>query len=303
MANSGLKAYLNLEEYFLDNGAPTGVVVPNVPSNPNYIPPVMDLIFCPLPPSPSKTPSITPTVTKTTTPTKTPSKTPTPTRPSSTPTRTPSVTVSPTRTVTPTLTPTRSANSSSIPINIISINTQIVSTCNGSAIQPRLLYSITLNKPSICRTVYSIQVIYRRADLTLLPALTFVGTIEPGQTQDIFNLNCNNGNSAVNLPTGAVAINSVCLSFYTAEFASGNGCVSGNVYVPENSPSFPGGYALQCSSFPYPSLSPTRTPTKTVTPTKTPTKTVTPTVTPTVSVTQTPSVTPTVTPSVTPTTP
>lgn len=56
--NTGYIAYLNLEEYFLDNGEATGVTTPNILGDPNYIPPSYNTILCPLP---SVTPSITPT--------------------------------------------------------------------------------------------------------------------------------------------------------------------------------------------------------------------------------------------------
>lgn len=50
--NDGTKVYTLLVEYNIRTGQPTGRTKPNVPSDPNYIPPVEDLINCPLPGEP-----------------------------------------------------------------------------------------------------------------------------------------------------------------------------------------------------------------------------------------------------------
>lgn len=46
--NTGFKMWATLQEYYLDNGAPTGQQKPNVESDPNYVPPVYDVNMCPL---------------------------------------------------------------------------------------------------------------------------------------------------------------------------------------------------------------------------------------------------------------
>lgn len=125
MSNTGFKAYTDLEQYYLDNGVATGVTKPNSPSDPDYIAPVLDLVFCPLPsaspsvtPTVSVTPSVTPTisVTPSMTPTVTPSVTPSI---SVTPTIPASVSVTPSISVTPTIsvsvTPSISVTPSSTP--------------------------------------------------------------------------------------------------------------------------------------------------------------------------------------------
>jgi hypothetical protein len=65
--NTGFVSYLDLEEYFLDNGNATGGIKPNSPSDPNYYPEVYDPVVCP-PMSLSPTPSLTPTPTVTPSP-------------------------------------------------------------------------------------------------------------------------------------------------------------------------------------------------------------------------------------------
>ena len=51
MANNGDKAWSNLREYDVDTGIDTGVIKPNVPSDPDYVAPVQDFTICPLPPT------------------------------------------------------------------------------------------------------------------------------------------------------------------------------------------------------------------------------------------------------------
>ena len=88
MSNTGYKAYTNLEQYYADSGAATGVTKPNNVGDPDYIAPVLNLTYCPLP---SASPSMTPSISVT---------------PSITPTVTPSITVSSTVFTTPSVTPT-----------------------------------------------------------------------------------------------------------------------------------------------------------------------------------------------------
>lgn len=131
MSNTGFKAYTDLEQYYLDNGNATGVTKPNSPSDPDYIAPVLDLVFCPLPsaspsistsvsvtPSISVTPSVTPTVTPSVTPSVTLSVSVTPSV-SITPSVPSSVSVTPSISVTPTIsismTPSISVTPSSTP--------------------------------------------------------------------------------------------------------------------------------------------------------------------------------------------
>lgn len=128
MSNTGYKAYTNLEQYYLDNGVATGVTKPNTIGDPDYVAPVLDLTYCPLPsatpsvtPTVSVTPSISPSVsvTPTITPTATPSVTPTisvtPSVPASvsvTPSISVSISVTPTITTSPSPTPTATPSTS-----------------------------------------------------------------------------------------------------------------------------------------------------------------------------------------------
>jgi hypothetical protein len=116
MSNTGFKAYTDLEQYYINSGIATGTTKINSISDPDYVAPVYDTTYCPLPSaSPSATPSVTPTVTPTITPTitvtptisVTPSITPTI---SATPSLTPTISVTPTITVTPSITPSISTS-------------------------------------------------------------------------------------------------------------------------------------------------------------------------------------------------
>ena len=49
MSNTGNKIYLTLVEKRSDNNLPTGFTKPNIISDPDYIPPIFDLLECPLP--------------------------------------------------------------------------------------------------------------------------------------------------------------------------------------------------------------------------------------------------------------
>ena len=49
LENTGMKAYQTLEQYYESTGEATGVTKPNVPEDPDYVPPVEDLTSCPLP--------------------------------------------------------------------------------------------------------------------------------------------------------------------------------------------------------------------------------------------------------------
>jgi hypothetical protein len=121
MPNTGYKAYGNLEEYYLDNNMATGVIKTNSISDPDYIPPVLDYTYCPLPSlSPSATPSITRTPSRTVSITRTPSVTPSITKTPSitrTTSATPSITPSVTRTIsaTPSITPSITKSISTTP--------------------------------------------------------------------------------------------------------------------------------------------------------------------------------------------
>lgn len=50
--NNGVKVYTLLVELNTRTGQPTGRIAANIPSNPNYIAPVTDLVSCPLPGTP-----------------------------------------------------------------------------------------------------------------------------------------------------------------------------------------------------------------------------------------------------------
>lgn len=47
--NTGQKGFAILIQMSTLTGQPTGVTKPNIPSDPDYIPPVTDLDACPLP--------------------------------------------------------------------------------------------------------------------------------------------------------------------------------------------------------------------------------------------------------------
>lgn len=49
MSNTGMKAFSLLVEINNRTGEPTGRTKPNVPEDPDYIPPVSDLSACPTP--------------------------------------------------------------------------------------------------------------------------------------------------------------------------------------------------------------------------------------------------------------
>jgi hypothetical protein len=108
MSNSGFKAYTDLEQYYVDSGVATGTTKTNSISDPDYIAPVYDINYCPLPSAPA-TPSPTVSVTPSITPSVTPTVTPTI---SVTPSISVSISVTPTISVTPSITPTISATPS-----------------------------------------------------------------------------------------------------------------------------------------------------------------------------------------------
>ena len=121
MSNTGYKAYTDLEQYYVDSGVATGTTKTNSISDPDYIAPVLDLTYCPLPsvspsvtPTISVTPSITPTVTPSVSnsPATTPSNSVTPSI-SITPSVTPTISITPTISKTPSITPSIPA---SIPV-------------------------------------------------------------------------------------------------------------------------------------------------------------------------------------------
>ena len=113
MSNTGYKAYTDLEQYYVDSGVATGTTKTNSISDPDYVAPVLDLTYCPLPSaSPSVTPtiSVTPSITPTVTPTVTPSISVTPSIGVSL-----SVSVTPSISKTPSITPTISVTPSITP--------------------------------------------------------------------------------------------------------------------------------------------------------------------------------------------
>jgi len=62
MANTGMKGWTTLEEYYLDDNSATGYTKPNIPGDPDYVEPVEDLTFCPpaVTPTPTPDPTATP---------------------------------------------------------------------------------------------------------------------------------------------------------------------------------------------------------------------------------------------------
>jgi len=124
MSNTGYKAYTDLEQYYINSGIATGVTKTNSTSDPDYVAPVYDTTYCPLPSAtPSVTPSVTPTISVT--PTVTPSVTPSI---SSSPLTTPSNSVTPSISVTPSVTPTISKTPSITPTP--SITSSVPTTYN-----------------------------------------------------------------------------------------------------------------------------------------------------------------------------
>lgn len=120
MSNTGFKAYTNLEQYYVDSGVATGTTKTNSISDPDYVAPIYDTNYCPLPSlsaTPTPTVSITPSITPTVTPTVTPSVSVTPSigvslSVSVTPSKTPTVSLTPTPSITPSITPSTSPNPS-----------------------------------------------------------------------------------------------------------------------------------------------------------------------------------------------
>lgn len=122
MPNTGYKGYATLEQYYVDNGVATGVTKPNNFGDSDYIAPVLDLSYCPIPsPTPSITPTVSVTPTISVTPSVTISVTPTVTASPATPSITPTISTTPTVTpsisvpLTPSITPTISLTPSVTP--------------------------------------------------------------------------------------------------------------------------------------------------------------------------------------------
>lgn len=192
MSNTGIKAYTNLEQYYLDNGVATGITKPNNPSDPDYVAPVLDLAFCPLP---SASPSVTPSITVTPTPTLsvTPSisiSTSVPISPSSTPSVTPSISISVTPSVTPSITPSVTP---SISVGYAPFVAEIganIQSCLGGC-NDTLGWYITLTSPVTVNTNYTLAI-----DLYLngIPSYTHYasGVILAGNVTDTIN-NCTDG--------------------------------------------------------------------------------------------------------------
>lgn len=176
MSNTGFKAYTDLEQYYLDNGTATGVTKPNTIGDPDYVAPVLDLIFCPLPlPSPSPTPtisvtpsiSITPSITPTVTPSVTPSVsvtpsiTPTISVTPSVPTSisvTPSISITPSVSisVTPSITVTPSPSSGYTPVVISAQG--YMSVCGGGGCAEYLGWYIVVDQPVLVDTNYTLNI-------------------------------------------------------------------------------------------------------------------------------------------------
>lgn len=230
MANTGYKAYTNLEQYYVDNSEATGVTKPNSVLDPDYIAPFIDLDFCPLPsPSPTSSPSITPT--PTVTPTVTPSLTATPTRTPSvtpsitiTPTVTPSITITPSITMTPSVTP----SPASTPV-LLEVSANVLACVDGQCADT-LAYTIRLNQPAPVAINYVLRVTltqffsfyngfdseevtsFRQEPIYYTTTLNVTGVIPVGAQQDNYNLNActTGGGSYVGCTDG---VESVCIVY------------------------------------------------------------------------------------------
>jgi hypothetical protein len=229
MSNTGFKAYTNLEQYYLDNGVATGVTKPNTIGDPDYVAPVLDLTFCPLPSaSPSATPSIsvtptisiTPSVTPPVTPSVTPSISITPSvtlsisvTPSLTPTIsqtpsiTPSISITPTISVTPSKTPSVTPSTSGgFAPRVIDLNASTKS-CFGGGCSDYLGWDITLLEPVNVDTNYILAIELYQFGVYQY-TYTAYGTILAGQNYNSSDP-CLGGGTYVGC---GYVVNSVCIS-------------------------------------------------------------------------------------------
>ena len=120
MANTGYQAYTTLEQYYVLTGLPTGVTKPNVPSDPDYVAPVLNLIDCPLPTTTTSTTSTT-TTAEPTTSTTTTTTTAEPTTSTTTTTTTEEPTTS-TTTTTTTIEPTTTTSTTTTTTTVGVVN-------------------------------------------------------------------------------------------------------------------------------------------------------------------------------------
>jgi hypothetical protein len=219
MSNTGFKAYTNLEQYYLDNGVATGVTKPNTIGDPDYIAPVLDLTFCPLPSaSPSATPSIsvtpsisaTPSITPSITPSVTPSISTTPSislSVSLTPSLTPSISISATPSVTPTVTPSITPSPSiGYAPRVIDLNASTKS-CFGGGCSGYLGWDITLLEPVNVDTNYILAIELYQFGVYQY-TYTAYGTILAGQNYNSSDP-CLGGGTYVGC---GYVVNSVCIS-------------------------------------------------------------------------------------------
>ena len=219
MSNTGFKAYTNLEQYYLDNGVATGVTKPNTIGDPDYVAPVLDLTFCPLPSaSPSATPSIsvtpsisaTPSITPSITPSVTPSISTTPSNTPSislTPSLTPSISISATPSVTPTVTPSITPSPSiGYAPRVIDLNASTKS-CFGGGCSDELGWDITLLEPVNVDTNYILAIELYQFGVYQY-TYTAYGTILAGQSYNSSDP-CLGGGTYVGC---GYVVNSVCIS-------------------------------------------------------------------------------------------
>jgi hypothetical protein len=219
MSNTGFKAYTNLEQYYLDNGVATGVTKPNTIGDPDYVAPVLDLTFCPLPSaSPSATPSIsvtpsisaTPSITPSITPSVTPSISTTPSNTPSislTPSLTPSISISATPSVTPTVTPSITPSPSvGYAPRVIDLNASTKS-CFGGGCSDYLGWDITLLEPVNVDTNYILAIELYQFGVYQY-TYTAYGTILAGQNYNSSDP-CLGGGTYVGC---GYTVNNVCIS-------------------------------------------------------------------------------------------
>jgi hypothetical protein len=222
MSNTGFKAYTNLEQYYVDSGVATGTTKTNSISDPDYVAPVWDPFYCPLPsitPSITTTPSVTPTITPTTTPSTTPTPTPTQTPVSATPTPTVTTNVTPTPTYTPTNTPTNTPTPTPTPTPTVGTTIEVtgfsagLQPCIGGSCDDYLSYTVYLSTTTPVDVQYTLRVQVQYYGGPVYYQF-FSGTIPAGYSYDYDNNNpCDGGGSYIGC---GYTVLSACIDYIDA---------------------------------------------------------------------------------------